>query len=57
MKDYDNFTIKFAQLILKARDMRGKILDEVVFIEFILDLIILKYFCESTSKIELFQAT
>lgn len=56
-KEYDLFTIKFAQLIRKAQEMRGKILDDVIFIEFILDLIILKYFCESTSKIELFQAT
>lgn len=57
MKDYDQFTIKFALLIGKIRQVRGEILDEVIFIEFILDLIILKYFCESTSKIGLFQAT
>lgn len=57
MADYDQFTIKFARLILKVQEIRGKILDEVIFIEFILDLIILKYFCESTSKIGLFQAT
>lgn len=53
----DLFIIRFARLISKAQEIRGKILDEVIFIEFILDLIILKYFCESTSKIGLFQAT
>lgn len=57
MKDYAEFTIKFAQIIQKARKLRGDFLDEVVFIEFILDLIILKYFCESAEKIEKFQAT
>lgn len=56
-KEYDLFTIKFGRLIIKAEEIRGKILDRVIFIEFILDLIILKYFCESTRKIELFQAT
>lgn len=57
MADYDQFIVKFARLMLKVQEVRGKILDEVIFIEFILDLIILKYFCESTSKIGLFQAT
>jgi hypothetical protein len=57
MTDYDSFTIKFAKLISRARDIRGKILDDVIFVEYVLDLIILKYFCESTPKIELFQAT
>lgn len=56
MTEYNQFTIQFAQLILKIRDIRGKILDEVIFLEYALDLIILKYFCESTAKIELFQA-
>lgn len=57
MTDHSEFTVKFARLILKVREIRGKVLDEAIFIEFILDLIIIKYFCESTSKIGLFQAT
>lgn len=57
MKSYNQFTIRFAGLILKVREIRGKILDEVIFTESILDLIILKYFCESSYKIGLFQAT
>lgn len=57
MNEYDQFTVKFAELILRVRKIRGEILDEVIFIEFVIDLIILKYFCESSSKIELFQAT
>lgn len=57
MTDYNKITINMALLIGKAQEMRGKILDDVIFIEFILDLIILKYFCESSSKIELFQGT
>lgn len=57
MVEYDQFTVKFARLILRVREIRGQILDEVIFIEFVIDLIILKYFCESSSKIELFQAT
>lgn len=57
MADYNEFTIKFARLINQAESIRGRILDQVIFLEYILDLIILKYFCESSSKMELFQAT
>lgn len=57
MAEYSEFTVKFAQLILRIQGIRGKVLDEVIFIEFILDLIVIKYFCESTSKVGLFQAT